>query len=876
MGKRSFNTLAMLMIMILIITMMPLAAFADNGRTEDDGSAVSVPAEPENGIPLIVINVDECELYTDEKGDTYGSIQDMNESEDHSVRCTGSIDILMPEGYSYGYGDSVLSPDAETGKLMLSYIRGRGNATWTDDKKPYKIKFKSGQDLFGMGSSKEWALLANAEDETLMKNRIVSWLGEQMGLQFTPEMVPVDVVMKGSYGSESYLGSYCLSELVSVEENRVNIKELKKSNAEEEGEFNISGGYLISFYNETQDSDEPRNAVFRTENGLEYYIRTPEYEGDDSSELKEGQNRQREYISRYIQDVENLIMTPGSIDEETHNEIAGLMDLVSLADYWLIQEFTRNGDAFMTGSTYLYKDRDSKLCWGPLWDFDASLGDQNDDTDTIDDYEEDVSGFNNSWFTWTAALREKDPLFTELLKERWKLMDGKLELLTKDNGVIDQFKAETAASQIKNSLLWPDLPGSAAAEQYDLVIEKQKKWIDQRRVWLNDNLDIIQKATVTITYAADGTTIKTENVRENANPDEFNPPEAPVKDGKSFVGWYCEEEQQFLGDYSVMQDTVFNARYISNEDEINPAAMYLPRREDWADLQYGKYELITEASFIPENVTFKDVSWSSSKEDIATVSEAGAVTLRGTGDVVVTATHKSGMSASYVLHVYDSKETEAQKITGVRCDTPKISLKTGEAAQIRWTLEPEGQVLENTIIMYESGNESVASVDMSGVVRAQAPGTAVITVNIMPLNADSEGNYKTHTATCEVTVKDAADVIPNKQIPDKQEGATVKLKGTKIKKLRRSSKAITVRWKKQTAKVVSSHISGYQIQLATNRKFTKNKRTVSVKGYKKTSKKIKKLKRGRKYYVRIRTYKVLKGKKYYSSWSKIRSIKTKK
>ena len=207
---------------------------------------------------------------------------------------------------------------------------------------------------------------------------------------------------------------------------------------------------------------------------------------------------------------------------------------------------------------------------------------------------------------------------------------------------------------------------------------------------------------------------------------------------------------------------------------------------------------------------------------------------------------------------------------------PKISLKTGEAAQIRWTLEPEGQVLENTIIMYESGNESVASVDMSGVVRAQAPGTAVITVNIMPLNADSEGNYKTHTATCEVTVKDTADAIPNKQIPDKQEGATVKLKGTKIKKLRRSSKAITVRWKKQTAKVVSSHISGYQIQLATNRKFTKNKRTVSVKGYKKTSKKIKKLKRGRKYYVRIRTYKVLKGKKYYSSWSKIRSIKTKK
>lgn len=176
-----------------------------------------------------------------------------------------------------------------------------------------------------MGSSKEWALMANAVDETLMKNRIVSWLGEQMGLQFTPQMVPVDVVMKGSFGSDTYLGSYCLSELVDVEENRVNIKELKKSNKDEEGEYNISGGYLISLYNDTQDFDEPQNSVFKTDAGIEYFIRTPEYEGEDSSELTDGQNRQREYISSYIQRIENLIMGPDSIDEETHDEIASLI-----------------------------------------------------------------------------------------------------------------------------------------------------------------------------------------------------------------------------------------------------------------------------------------------------------------------------------------------------------------------------------------------------------------------------------------------------------------------------------------------------------------------------------------------------------------------
>ena len=846
----------MLMTLIMTVAMMPLPVAAI-----DAGASVPVPSEPENGIPLIVINVDECELHTDEKGDSYGSIQDMNASEDHSVRCKGSVDVLVPEGYSGGYGESVLSPDAETGGLLLSYIRGRGNTTWKEEKKPYKIKFKSGQDLFGMGSSKEWGLIANAEDMTLMKNRIISRLGEQMGLQFTPQMVPVDVVMKGSYGSETYLGSYCLSELVDVEENRVNIKELKKNNKDEEGKNNITGGYLISLYNEAQDSEEPRNSVFRTDSGIEYFIRVPEYTGDDSSGLTEGQNKQREYISKYIRDIDNLIMKPDTIDEETHNRIGAVMDLTTLADYWLIQEFSKNGDAFFTSSTYMYKDRDGKLCWGPLWDFDGSLGGQDDDAESIDEYEEDISGFNSSWFPWIAALREKDPLFTDLLEERWKVMDGKLKELTADNGGIDDFRDEVAASQVKNSLLWPELPGTAEdADHYRLVIEKQKKWIDQRREWFNNNFDTIQKATVTITYTVDGKTVKTEKVRENASEDMFNPPEAPAKEGKSFLGWYCEEEEQYVGGYSVEHDTVFVAKYINNEDEINPVAVYFPRSEDWADLQAGEYPWITEPSFVPDEVTFTDVTWSSSDESIATVDEFGNVKLKSTGDAVITAEHRSGKSASYTLHVYDSKETEAQKITAVRFDKSKLTMKTGDVTHVSWTLEPEGKVLQNSKVLYESGNESVASVDYGGVVRAGKPGTAVITVNIIPVSADGgDGGEDVEpvTATCKVTVKP-------------------KLKGTKIVSLNRSSKAITVKWKRQTAKVGSSHISGYQVQLATDKKFTKNKKTVKVKNYKSTSKKITGLKGGKKYYVRVRTYKVLKGKLYYSSWSNRWHARTKR
>ena len=71
-----------------------------------------------------------------------------------------------------------------------------------------------------------------------------------------------------------------------------------------------------------------------------------------------------------------------------------------------------------------------------------------------------------------------------------------------------------------------------------------------------------------------------------------------------------------------------------------------------------------------------------------------------------------------------------------------------------------------------------------------------------------------------------------------------------------------------------SRITGYQIQLATNSKFTKGKKTVTVKGYKKVSKKVTKLKGKKKYYVRVRTYKTVSGVKYYSPWSKIKTVKT--
>jgi hypothetical protein len=98
-------------------------------------------------------------------------------------------------------------------------------------------------------------------------------------------------------------------------------------------------------------------------------------------------------------------------------------------------------------------------------------------------------------------------------------------------------------------------------------------------------------------------------------------------------------------------------------------------------------------------------------------------------------------------------------------------------------------------------------------------------------------------------------------------------KGTSLKKLTRSVKAVTVEWKKQSQKMAASRISGYQIQLSTDKNFSKNVKKATVAGYKKTSKKISGLKSGKKYYVRIRTYKKTGGTNLYSDWRKVKSVK---
>ena len=96
-----------------------------------------------------------------------------------------------------------------------------------------------------------------------------------------------------------------------------------------------------------------------------------------------------------------------------------------------------------------------------------------------------------------------------------------------------------------------------------------------------------------------------------------------------------------------------------------------------------------------------------------------------------------------------------------------------------------------------------------------------------------------------------------------------KPKSVSPKKVKAAKKAISVEWKKV------SGVKGYQVQVATDKKFKKNKKTVTIKKQKTTKTTVKKLKAKKKYYVRMRTYKIVNGKKVYSAWSKIKTVKTK-
>ena len=100
---------------------------------------------------------------------------------------------------------------------------------------------------------------------------------------------------------------------------------------------------------------------------------------------------------------------------------------------------------------------------------------------------------------------------------------------------------------------------------------------------------------------------------------------------------------------------------------------------------------------------------------------------------------------------------------------------------------------------------------------------------------------------------------------EKKGSFTILPKGTALKSLKAGSKKITATWSKQA-------VTGYQIEYSTDKKMLSGTKRKTVSSGKTTSLTISGLKAGTRYYVRIRTYKKISGKSYYSAWSKVKNV----
>ena len=120
----------------------------------------------------------------------------------------------------YKPGSMFVQNNAETDKAEYDgaiQIRGRGNFSWGLPKKPYRIKLDKKADLFGMGSNKNWVLLANYIDESLLRNKTAYELSRELGLEYM-DSTWCDVVFNGEY-----VGNYQLCEQIRIDPTRVDI-----------------------------------------------------------------------------------------------------------------------------------------------------------------------------------------------------------------------------------------------------------------------------------------------------------------------------------------------------------------------------------------------------------------------------------------------------------------------------------------------------------------------------------------------------------------------------------------------------------------------------------------------------------------------------
>ena len=356
-------------------------------------------------------------------------------------------------------------------------IRGRGNFTWNStfksdpmyNKRPYRIKLSKKMNLLGQGNgkAKNWVLIANHCDQSLLRNQTVYQFAQTMtGIVWQPSAQSVEVFLNGQY-----IGVYMLTEQVQINSNRIDLSE------DTTGE---KLDFLLHYSNYA--FDDSNNDSF-------YYDGKPYEIVSDLSTDSTLYNKQLSYIQGRIGECWD------AVKRGNKDEILSLMDINSVIDTLIVHELFKNLD---TGhdNFYMFASIDSKLFFGPVWDFDQCAGNADVGVESF----EGIRGTNtNVWY----AQFIKNEWFKEMLLERWE------ELMKEDIPAIpDKIRASARAgynSYCRNFDKWKilgytDKNGNKQLgykinremnhirifQTYDEHYEYFAYWMEERIVWLNN------------------------------------------------------------------------------------------------------------------------------------------------------------------------------------------------------------------------------------------------------------------------------------------------------------------------------------------------------------------------------------------------------
>ena len=409
-----------------------------------------MPSTPTPG--LVTTGMPVVEIWTN----GYASILDRENYLPGCVRITnGSL-----ASYTTGGGMQAFSTGLYTGALE---IRGRGNSTWDMPKRGYRLKLpRPGFQMLDMPLERDWVLLANYADKTLMRAAVGFELSKRLGMAWTPKMRYVELYLNGDF-----LGNYLLGEHVKVAPNRVNVAAMA---AIDVAPPNVTGGYLVEA--DFLEYTDPTDIVTYTSSGILFNVKAPSPINDS----------QKGYISGYLQEVENRLLANNF---DPINGYAQLIDANTFIDWWIVKELVKDVDSPFYSSVYLYKDRNGKLKMGPLWDFDLSSG--NVDYSTAADPTGWRIQVKSEWFLHLF----KDKAFRTRVYDRWKAV--KAAHLDTLPAFIDQTSLMINASQRENFRRWDILdvyvwPNNVVLGSHQAEVDYLKNWLTTRTKWIDKNL----------------------------------------------------------------------------------------------------------------------------------------------------------------------------------------------------------------------------------------------------------------------------------------------------------------------------------------------------------------------------------------------------